>query len=173
MSKKKKKNKTLLSGINESKELQMLLKDPAGVIPAITSKKGKIKGDKKTRKMVRLVCPHCIKKGNKMKVKMKPDGNGNMRCQICGDIIKPKFFSKEEVHSRTKKELEMISQGKLAAQSLGLPSSNVQDIALTYMAVHKYENTYNNIAEAVNKKDRIKRNKKNKNRGYQSYGSWS
>ena len=64
--------------------------------------------------------------------------------------------SKRDTYKLTKKELEMISQGKLAAQSLGLPSSNVQDIALTYMAVHKYENTYNNIAEAVNKKDRMK-----------------
>ena len=174
MSKKKNnKGKSMFNGIFESKEAQMLFKDPAGVIPALVSKKGKIKGDKKTRKMVKNVCPHCVKKGNKLKVKMKPDGNGNMRCQICGDIIKPKFFNREEAHSRTKKELEMVSQSKLAAQALGLPSNNVKEIAMTYMAVNKFENTYNNIAEAVNKKDRIKNKKKNKDKGYQTYGNWS
>ena len=39
---------------------------------------------------------------------MRPDGNGNVRCKICGDVIRPKFFSKEEAHARTKKDVRKV-----------------------------------------------------------------
>lgn len=169
---KKKKIKGMFDAINSAEYSQELLKNPAETIAKIITKNGKIKASKKTKKLVKQVCPHMTARGRKLKNMMRPDGNGNVRCKICGDVIRPKFFSKEEAHARTKKELEMVSQGKLAAQALGLPSKNVMDIAMTYIAVDNYEKTYNNMAEAVNKRDRIKNKKKNKNNGAKSYGSW-
>lgn len=169
---KKKKVKGMFDSINASEYAQDLLKNPAQTISKIITKNGKIKASKKTKKLVKQVCPHMTAKGRKLKNMMRPDGNGNVRCKVCGDVIKPKFFSKEEAHARTMNEKEMISQGKLAAQALGLPSKNVMDIAMTYIAVDNYEKTYNNMAEAVNKRDKIKKKNKMKNNGSKSFGSW-
>ena len=107
---KKKKIKGMFDAINSAEYSQELLKHPAETIAKIITKNGKIKASKKTKKLVKQVCPHMTARGRKLKNMMRPDGNGNVRCKICGDVIRPKFFSKEEAHARTKKKLFLIIQ---------------------------------------------------------------
>lgn len=166
MSKKKEKLSTIYGSIGEA--------DPVKLISNHVNKKGKLRGEKHEKKMLRNACPHhVITKKGKLRATTEQDGKGNVRCYICGDIIPMKFADDTEIRKSTNGFYKYVTQAKLMAQAIGAGKKAIRQVTDTATLTKAFPKLYVNMRNVAQKQDKAKKAKKKKRyNGSSSYGAW-
>lgn len=162
MSKNKNNNRNALnlSGVN-----------PVQTITEHTNKKGKLTGSKKEVKALRSICTHHVmtKKG-KLKPQLHDEGNKYCQCPICRERIRTAFYSDQEYDAARNPFKEIASQEKFLAQATGAGKQTMEEILTLNVAIDRNKKLYQNLRAVAEKKDKIK--KKKKNNTYNGMGGW-
>jgi hypothetical protein len=140
--------------------------------------KGKFKGSKKEKKILKLVCPHnkyIKKKNGKKRPFIINDGHGYCTCKLCGARFPANFFKDNVVDKKFEEVQEIITQDALMAQSIGAPRKTVNEIANTSIMLHREKQGYKNRKNIAEKQDSIKKKKHGNGKGSnysESLGGW-
>lgn len=156
-----------------SKNFNQKFINPVKLLSEHTNRKGKLKGTKKEKKYLKCACPHhTYNRKGKMKATIEHDGSGNCRCFMCGDIIPLKFANDSDLQKSTDQFYKNVTQCKLMVQSVGAGKEAVQQVTETAIAVKQFPKLYKNVRNAVQKRDKIKKNKKKNHTRNTSFGGW-
>lgn len=138
-----------------------------------TNNKGKIVGTKKEKKVLKDCCCHFLKS---KKGKLKPRTellNKQLRCRTCGNLIRPSYYSDNEVDKRFDAVDEVLSQGQLVAVASGAGNKVLQNFAEAKMHNRKARNDYKKVRNIAEKNEKSKKQKKNKKtRPSNSFSGW-
>lgn len=140
-----------------------------------TSKKGKIRGSKKEKRMTKLSCPHHRYKGNKGKkvATIVNDGKGQCRCTVCGAVFPADFVSKKEVQKRIHQVTTLAEQTAFVNQVVGGGKKTAARIAKFNIDAHDFVHLYENEKKVAQKQENMHKKKKkghNKYKGSQMGG---
>lgn len=146
--------------------------DPVRMVTKHLTKKGKLTGSKKEKKIIREMCPHhtYTRKG-KLRPWMDPDGKKQLRCPICGEKFKAGYYEEHEVRSRANGLKEVASQAKMLSVATGADKKTVQTVAEFNVRLGAFPKIYNNLVSISKKKDKQKRRKKDRKRN-RDLGTW-
>lgn len=161
---KKNKKKFNLDGV----DIVKLVTDRSG-------KKGKFHGTKKEKKVLKWICPHTKyrKKGRKAPFIVN-DGKNYCRCLLCGQRFPAKFLKDNEVKKRIGDAQELTTQAAFVNQTIDGGEDMARELAETSLHLMGLEKSYKKLRNIGEKKDAIRKKKKNKKNNYsQTYGGWS
>ena len=142
------------------------------------NKRGELRGkDKKETKTLKSMCVHHrLNKKGKVKPRIGVD-NGRCTCEMCGHKFGTRILKHDDVRKIVKPLVELVDQSKYMTVAGDLGDEATNYFCKLAVELDKFPKAYGKVADAVQKKDSVKK-KKNKNRkghggsGSSSYGSW-
>lgn len=135
---------------------------------------GKIKGkNKKETKLLKLGCTHHIynKKG-RLKAQIRNNGDGTCACRMCKHNFPTKLASPNTIEESVGGVQKYVDQAKFL--NIAIDGGTEADKFLVDYAIMtgQFPKVYSKIAKIANKRDTVKKKKKNRSAATSSLGSW-